>query len=299
MLFKIRWDTDDRNEREAFLNSLDLGMAAVPVEEAAKIKSDLFAASGIKPKVDTELDAYYKVHWTRVTDLVATRRVLLKGGYAYVPAREQSSIVFQEFSTRLERALEVSVSQKRGHGCSSSSSHVLTCTPNVQQTSRAVPRLDEDDRLLPLLQHLAQSFLNGIASSSAAAFADENGELVRAEQVDELAPRHFPACMRNLHDALRKDHHLRHHGRLQYGLFLKASLNDHTWEPCTNRLISYDAHMRRVGNLRATQRPSVCQLTKHSLFGGGDSKAARYPTTNSTKSIGTISGTVMASKGGA
>jgi DNA primase large subunit len=92
-----------------------------------------------------------------------------------------------------------------------------------KQTSRAVPRLDEDDRLLPLLQHLAQSFLNGIASSSAASFADENGELVRAEQVDELAARHFPACMRNLHDSLRKDHHLRHQGRLQYGLFLKVS----------------------------------------------------------------------------
>ena len=92
-----------------------------------------------------------------------------------------------------------------------------------KETSRAVPRLDEDDRLLPLLQHLAQSFLNGIASSSAASFADENGELVRAEQVDSLATRHFPACVRNLHDGLRKDHHLRHQGRLQYGLFLKVS----------------------------------------------------------------------------
>ena len=48
-----------------------------------------------------------QVRWTRVPDLVEKRRVLLKDGWAYVPSKEQSSIVFQEFQTRLERALEV------------------------------------------------------------------------------------------------------------------------------------------------------------------------------------------------
>ena len=40
-------------------------------------------------------------------DLVEKRRVFLRDGWAYVPNREQSSIVLQEFQTRLERALEV------------------------------------------------------------------------------------------------------------------------------------------------------------------------------------------------
>ena len=44
--------------------------------------------------------------WTRVPDLVEKRRVFLKGGWAYVPIREQSSLVFQEFEDRLEKALE-------------------------------------------------------------------------------------------------------------------------------------------------------------------------------------------------
>jgi DNA primase large subunit len=47
------------------------------------------------------------VRWTRVPDLVDKRKVFLKGGWAYVPSREQSSIVYQEFETHLERDLLV------------------------------------------------------------------------------------------------------------------------------------------------------------------------------------------------
>jgi len=43
----------------------------------------------------------------RVPDLVEKRAVFLKGGWAYVPSREQSSIVFREFERDLEKALEV------------------------------------------------------------------------------------------------------------------------------------------------------------------------------------------------
>ena len=49
-----------------------------------------------------------QVTWTSVPDLVEKRRVFLKDGWAYVPGKERASIVFQEFQTRLERALEVS-----------------------------------------------------------------------------------------------------------------------------------------------------------------------------------------------
>jgi DNA primase large subunit len=42
-----------------------------------------------------------------VPDLVEKRKVFLKGGWAYVPASAQSSIVFQEFDLNLEKALEV------------------------------------------------------------------------------------------------------------------------------------------------------------------------------------------------
>lgn len=46
--------------------------------------------------------------WTTIPDLVEKRKVFLKGGYAYVPAREQASIIYSAFEERLEAALRVS-----------------------------------------------------------------------------------------------------------------------------------------------------------------------------------------------
>ena len=37
----------------------------------------------------------------------------------------------------------------------------------------------------------------------------------------QLSRESFPPCMRHLHESLRRDHHLKHFARLQYGLFLK------------------------------------------------------------------------------
>lgn len=38
----------------------------------------------------------------------------------------------------------------------------------------------------------------------------------------QIAKESFPPCMRHLHETLRKEHHLKHFARLQYGLFLKS-----------------------------------------------------------------------------
>ena len=60
----------------------------------------------VTPTIDDH-ETYFKVPWSMVPDLVEKRKVLLKGGMAYVPQREQMSLVLQAFQERLERGLEV------------------------------------------------------------------------------------------------------------------------------------------------------------------------------------------------
>lgn len=86
-----------------------------------------------------------------------------------------------------------------------------------------MPRLDEDTRLGGILDNLSTGFLAGVSSEWSAAPSDVNGDAIKAEMVDDLAAKHFPMCMRNSHQRLRKDRRLNHFGRLQYGLFLKVN----------------------------------------------------------------------------
>jgi DNA primase large subunit len=89
-------------------------------------------------------------------------------------------------------------------------------------TAKALPRLDEDSRLIPVLDNLSQGFLAGVPSEWSGADGSTSGDTIRAEMVDEISRNHYPMCMRHLHDTLRRDRHLKHYARLQYGLFLKV-----------------------------------------------------------------------------
>jgi DNA primase large subunit len=68
---------------------------------------------------------------------------------------EQQSLIVAEFTSNLERALE--------------------------QTAKAIPRLDEDDRLVPILNHLGLGFTAPEYTSSG-----ENTGVLTAAQVDQV-----------------------------------------------------------------------------------------------------------------
>ncbi|CAK7567974.1 MAG: DNA primase subunit pri2 [Sporothrix epigloea] len=199
MLFRLRLSTDDMRERTAFIQSLNLDWEMVSDDEKYKLASELAATSGMgqgaRKQQAAEEEVWCKVDWDRVPELIESRKVFVKAGKAYVPSREQTSMVVSEFSSFLERALEL--------------------------TARALPRLDEDDRLSPILDHLSKNFV----TPDAAYANDDNalsGAVINARSIDGLATAHFPLCMHNLHRSLRRDAHLKHFGRLQYTLFLKG-----------------------------------------------------------------------------
>ena len=201
MLFRLRFtaDKDNLRERNAFVQSLNLDWEIVSDEERRKYQTELqstisYTVKGktTHPPIDEE--TFCKVDWTRVPDLVEQRRVFIRAGKAYVPSKDQQSLVLAEFTARLERALEL--------------------------TARALPRLDEDDRLTPILDHLSKNFVAPDANYTGSATAIDGAEIT-ARNIDNLT-QHFPMCMSHLHRSLRRDAHLKHYGRLQYSLFLKG-----------------------------------------------------------------------------
>lgn len=108
MLFRMRFNSDDLSERSAFVSNLDLDWWE-PVTDDEKIRYAAELAAMVSgKKMNSEDGTWFKVDWERVPDLVESRRVFLKAGKAYVPGREQSSMVVAEFTSRLERQLEVS-----------------------------------------------------------------------------------------------------------------------------------------------------------------------------------------------
>ncbi|XP_061203836.1 DNA primase large subunit isoform X2 [Neopsephotus bourkii] len=83
-------------------------------------------------------------------------------------------------------------------------------------TARSLPSIQSDERLQPLLNRLSHSYVGPDYS------VQKNTGKISLDQVDALSVKSFPLCMRQLHKALRDNHHLRHGGRMQYGLFLKG-----------------------------------------------------------------------------
>lgn len=110
-LFRLRFQTNDARDRQDFVESLDFDWQKVSDEERRSLAAELAAVNPGMRKGEEE--GWFKVDWEQVPELVETRRVFLKHGKAYVPAREQTSMVVSEFSRRLDQALEVSQSRSK------------------------------------------------------------------------------------------------------------------------------------------------------------------------------------------
>ncbi len=111
MLFRIRFNSDDLADRAGFVAGLDFDWwHPVSDEERRLYAAELAAMASTNRKAGggNEDEGWFRVDWERVPDLVESRRVFLKAGKAFVPVREQASMVVAEFSSRLEKQLAVS-----------------------------------------------------------------------------------------------------------------------------------------------------------------------------------------------
>ncbi|KAJ3248611.1 DNA primase large subunit [Chytriomyces hyalinus] len=189
LLFKYRFESEFQEERSGFLKFQQLNAAPISKQERETLFSELrslFPTSYDQP--------FFKVPFEQVLPLVSRRAVVLKAGFAFVPETEQSTLVTNAFNK-----------------------HLLT---SLDTFSRSLPRMDEDDRLIPILNSIARQCASRDYTMDPN--ADPKAQIL-ASEIDSLAAQgHFPLCMTNLHTHLRADSHLKHGGRLQFGLFLKG-----------------------------------------------------------------------------
>lgn len=105
MLFKLRYQGDETRERNVFVQELNLEWEVLGEQEKRDLAENLRAAAGGLKRIDEE--SWVKVAWEHVPDLVQSRAVYIRAGLAYVPSKEQVSMIVAEFTSRLDKALEV------------------------------------------------------------------------------------------------------------------------------------------------------------------------------------------------
>ncbi|TMS04698.1 DNA primase large subunit [Larimichthys crocea] len=189
-LFRYRFNNLPPKQKLEFLHRNNLQYDTINVEEKKSLLDKLVNSSYAVSGITVEDQDFYKVPFQDALDLVRTRKVYLKAGYVYIPHQDIVTIVLNDFRTRLSKALAL--------------------------TARSLPAVHSDERLQPLLNHLGHAYVGQDYS------IQKNVGKISLEQIDSLSGKSFPLCMRQLHQSLRENHHLRHGGRMQYGLFLKG-----------------------------------------------------------------------------
>ncbi|KAG2702771.1 hypothetical protein I3843_06G098700 [Carya illinoinensis] len=193
-LFRYRFMSESVEAQRALMAEFDLPYKAVSNAEFESTKDKLWqVARSVVPPLSTADTVFYKVPFEEVPELVAGRRVFVHKGHAYVARNQVVSLVATQFRSHLSKAL------------------ILT---NRKWISTI--REQESDRLAPIVEALCTSYLGPDYSEPR-----ELGD-ISIKEIDQIAQSSFPLCMRHLFEKLREDHHLKHGGRMQFGLFLKG-----------------------------------------------------------------------------
>ncbi|KAM6166735.1 DNA primase large subunit [Erethizon dorsatum] len=189
-LLRFRFSILPKDKIQNFLKDSHLQFEAISDDEKTLREEAIYASSLSLSGAPWKLESVYKIPFADALDLFRGRRVYLEDGFAYVPVKDIVAIILNEFRAKLSKALAL--------------------------TARTLPAVQSDERLQPLLSHLSHSYTGQDYS------VQGNSGKISLDQIDSLSTTSFPPCMRQLHKALRENHHLRHGGRMQYGLFLKG-----------------------------------------------------------------------------
>ncbi|KAJ6219999.1 hypothetical protein RDWZM_005811 [Blomia tropicalis] len=176
------------------LKFYDYKYELVPMEEQTNMQKFIYWNSVNRNGNANEIA--FKLKFEEAIDLVRNRKVFLNNGFAYVSASEMLTVLCNEFRTNLSRELSQMYSDFNS--------------------------LNEE-RLIKQLETLHNQFFSNSRKNNNMNSDQNDRNRIYPNEINDLAKEVFPPCMRSIHDTLRRDHHLKHYGRLHYGLFLKSA----------------------------------------------------------------------------
>jgi len=148
------------------------------------------------PNFSTQNLRVYQVPFASVNSLVRSRRVLLQRGKAYLFGIHLTDYIKQCFKSKLSEAM----------------TQIYKMWPYLEEK--------ENDRLVPFLVNVANKGIE--PTQNIYKSLSVYGKNITPDMIDDLAKQSFPLCMKVLYKHLKKDHKLKHMGRMQFGLFLKG-----------------------------------------------------------------------------
>lgn len=184
-LFKMRFFAMRGDAVESFFKLNNLSYTNISADEKNSILNYLRECT---PHQQIDNLRFYKVKFCEVLDLVKNRKVYLSGGHAYIPHTDFISVLSAQYRKHLKQNLAIA--------------------------AHHLGEIEQDERLVSLLKGLHHSYTGNDYTNITAN--------IPIESLDLLAVKSYPLCMRQLHEYLRSAHHMKHGGRLQYGLFLKG-----------------------------------------------------------------------------
>jgi DNA primase large subunit len=184
-IFRFKFSKLSKDAIKELVETYEIGYRPITDEQKQEIRA--YLQNGFTENID-DID-FYKVNFLSVLDLVRQRKCFLKSGFAYVSSKDFSYIIGNHHQAFIER--------------------------NLAAHLKLLPEFENDDRIVNIIKGLHNSY----AGKDYTINKDVD---IPIESLDQLSLKSYPICMRNCHEAIRSSHHIKHGGRIQYGLFLKG-----------------------------------------------------------------------------
>lgn len=201
-LFVLRFDSLEQQAKDAYLVASGLQCRKWKPANPGELTDMQHATAGAKiwrndgspPEYD---GTFYDMPFFEVPpSLISSRRVVIKGGTAFVPSSALKLILAKSFRDRLASNLDVAF--------------------------QGLPTALADPRVGGLLRQLQDHGMQLLVAKGPGGSSEEAGEKLSLENFEALMVRSFPPCMRRLVEHQREaKKHLKHMGRLQLRPFLK------------------------------------------------------------------------------